>query len=193
MEGSTLDVYDAISIVLSVGSAFVALISLYFSFLKRGQLVMPPVRMYRLDPRTFDSVRSLKITLPLTFMNTGAVQKVVPDLRISVKTGDGPLLFNWREELETLPIFVPRGQEQLPLYPFQPTLNPYESVAKVYGFETEAESSDAVSALDRVEGGTALQATIEVREGKSWKGLRSFTLRYAGRVAVEDRYDRINW
>ena len=172
MENATVDIYDIIAILLSIGSSIVAMASLYFSYLKRGRIIIPPVRMYRLDPRTFNDVRSLKVTMPMTFMNTGAGQRVVADLRINVKTGDGPLYFTWREELESLRVFEPRGTEQLPTHPFQPTLNSYESVSRVYAFMTEPGSSDAVKALDAAEGGVALPATIELRNDGRWKPLR---------------------
>ena len=192
MEPGTLDLYDIISITISVGSAVVALISIYYGFLKRGRLVVPPIRMYRIDPHTYSDKRSFKVTLPITFMNTGAVQKVVPDLRISFQAASQRVVMHWQEEVTKLPIFVPRGTEEQPVYPFQPTLSPYESIARIYGFRTSKDDSDIVKSLEAVEGGSSVAARLELRTEEGWTPLQTFTLHYSGSVAIEDRYDRIN-
>ena len=192
MDPASADIYDITAIILSIASGIIAMASLYFSFLKRGQIVVPPVRMYRVDPRTTGDVRFLKITMPLTFMNTGAGQKVVSDLRVHVRAASGSVIFHWREELDTLRIFENRGSDNEVHYPFQPTLNGYESISRVYAFQTGADASSAILSLDKVEGGTALPATIELRGAGQWKPLRSFTLRYRGVIAVEDEYEKLN-
>ena len=191
--GHTADIYDVISIVFSLGGGAVALLSLYFSFLKQGLLTVLPVRMYKVDPWTSNGDRTLKLTIPLTFLNTGAGQKTVPDLRVRVKTPSGNMLLAWVEELDGLPVFQRQTDEASRRYPFQPTLKAYESLSRVYGFQSASASSTTVQALDDVEGGNALPAFVEIRTGpRHWRTLRRFTLHYAGSIAIEDDFERIN-
>ena len=185
-----LEMIEFVSLLLSLGGGAIAVISLYQSSLKRGQLMVLPLRMYRLEPLHFGGVRCLKLTAPMTFINTGAGHKSVADLRIRVPLGNDELIFGWREERDELAIYNQEGPDVV-RYPNQPTVFPYDSVSRIYGFTTTPEQADILEAFGSAEADRT--ATLEARmDSKGWVPIGSFTLHYRGRTDVVDDYETIN-
>lgn len=188
---------EIIAIVLSVVSTIVTFIDLYLNQFRRGRVAVPPVRAYRLEPLNFhsdgESYRGLRLTAALTFMNTGALSRAVDNLRIKIEMPDGDsLILDWRNECEA--IEQPSHESRLAT---QPTLGPYESLAKIYAFVSPYQPEDGkrVSKLEQY--GTdhperRVKATLEMLAHNRWIALRGFSLKHNGTNMIEIDFDRIN-
>ena len=196
------DFYDLLSMVFSITGGILGLISLYFSYLNVGTLSVMPIRVFKIVPDSFGDVRRITITIPMTFINNGAGQKVIPDLRIRVETPDGDIILDWSEELDEMPIYSQRDQHTLLKYPFQPTLKGYESISKVYGFRSLDECTPIVRSLERdgdirkmedKDPTKDVAAYIEARNSSGrWFNLCKFYIHYNGPGQLESDYERIN-
>ena len=185
--------YSLLSSVVSMAGGTLGTLSLYFTYLNVGAISVMPLKMYKVEPYTAGQTRTFKVTAPMTFINTGAGQKVIADLRIRVVAPEGDIVLDWVEELDQLPIFLRRNQENQPRYPFQPTLNDYESISRIYGFRTKKKYSDAIKALEKSETENHLDAHIELRTATGdWIKIGGFKLSYSGRIMVQYNYADIN-
>ena len=189
---------EQIAIVLSIFSTIVALISAYISQFKKGKIMVLPIRAYKLSPGNFSvdsqSYRKVELTLPLGFMNSGAVSHAVSDLRVRVTMDNNQeLILGWLWEYPTLESAWEQKQ-----FPAQPTLGPYASINRVYSFcnETIAEQGKLVMAMEAACGNDPKQiypAVLEMRTcNHHWRPLRRFGIHHPGRNRFEEDFSRIN-
>ena len=189
---------EIVALVLSIVSTIVAFVDIYINQYRKGRVTMPPLRVYRLEPLNFhsggESYRGLRLTAALTFVNTGALTKVVDNLRIRIEVPgvDGPLMLEWRDECESLESGPEGGK-----FATQPSLGPYSSLSKIYSFKSrsEPEIGRRVSTLEQF--GTdhperTVAATIEMLENGRWTRLRMFNLTHSGMNLIETDFSRIN-
>ena len=168
-------------------------ISLYFTYLNVGAISVMPLKMYKVEPYSMGEVRTFKITMPMTFINSGAGQKVIADLRIRVATPKADIILDWVDELDELPVYSRRNEANTPRYPFQPTLNEYESISKIYGFRTKKKYSNLIKELEKSDDEHQLDSFIELRSVTGdWIEIGSFNLSYAGRIMTQFDYSKIN-
>lgn len=182
---------------LSILSTFIALLSIYLSQLKKGKLVLPPIRGYRLEPLNFfegdKSYRGARVFLMLTFMNTGAQPKAIQDLRLklSVPEKDKEILFSWENECSDLNVKDQR-------FASQPTIGPYSSISRVYSFSSplKAEEGELVKELEAVcqkTPKTLYAAEIQLRGcGRCWQTLRKIAICPNGATHLEYNFELIN-
>ncbi|MBX2813057.1 MAG: hypothetical protein KTR25_14680 [Myxococcales bacterium] len=186
---------DLPSLVLSILSTVIAVASAYLAQFKKGDLSLPPLRTYRVEPLNYRvekaSYRALRLYLIVTLLNTGAITKAVSHMRVRLRSPDGSegLLF-WENEYEEL-----WGDEGT--YAKQPTLEPYGSRSAIYSFKSvlDVPTGLFVSALEesgKTSPEKAYSAEIQVLRGKSWKTYRKFLLHYDGSNRQEYDFMRIN-
>ncbi len=189
---------EIVAIVLSIFSTIVAFVDIYLNQFRRGRVVVPPLRAYRLEPLNFhvdnESYRGLRMTTALTFVNTGAVSRIVDHLRVRVKVPGAPrdLLLEWQNECEAL-----EQSSHESKFATQPTLGPYDGLSKIYSFVSpfEVEDGKIVSTLEAFGESNPSQgvtAALEMLSEHRWVPLRTFTLRHDGRNIIETDFDRIN-
>ena len=189
---------EIVAIVLSIFSTIVAFVDIYLNQFRRGKVVVPPIRAYRLEPLNFhvdnESYRGVQMTLALTFVNTGAISRIVDHLRVRVKVPDAPydLMLEWQNECEAL-----EQSSHETKFATQPTLGPYESLSKIYSFVSPFKVDDGkiVSKLEAFGDENPAQgvtATLEMLTEGTWAPLRGFTLRHDGRNVIETDFERIN-
>ncbi|MEM7676980.1 MAG: hypothetical protein AAF449_13330, partial [Myxococcota bacterium] len=126
---------EVVAIILAIVSTIVTFVDTYLNQFRRGRVTVPPLRAYRLEPLNFhnegESYRAVRLTAALTFVNTGALSKVVDNLRIRVAVPDAPheLTLSWSDECESI-----ESAHNERRFATQPTLGPYESISKIYSF-----------------------------------------------------------
>ena len=165
---------EIIAIVLAVLSTIVTFVDTYLNQFRRGRVSVPPLRAYRLEPLNFhrdgDSYRAVRLTTALTFVNTGALSRVVDNLRIRTRVPGEPhdLVFDWENECSAIEQSSHEGR-----FATQPTLGPYESISKIYAFgtKTQPEIGKQVSRLEQY--GTdnpeaVITATVEMLAKGHW-------------------------
>ncbi|MEO1339285.1 MAG: hypothetical protein AAFV29_26835, partial [Myxococcota bacterium] len=85
---------EVVAIVLSIVSTIVTFVDTYLNQFRRGRVLVPPLRAYRLEPLNFhadgESYRAVRMTAGLTFVNTGALSRVVDNLRIRLAVPGAP-------------------------------------------------------------------------------------------------------
>ena len=183
---------DIISFILSIFGSAVALLSMYFSKFKVGKLLLLPVRIYRLQGFTSGGSRYLSLTTSLTFVNTGTIFRAINDLRIRIDTPEKKnLILHWLEERDHISSVEERDEKRN--FPAQPTLQAYESVNKVYTFQSHPEDTELVKSLETSDEEERFSAHIELRTTKGqWKNLRDFNIHYFGRRKIEIDFEKIN-
>lgn len=188
---------EAYALILSIISTVVALVSTYLSQMKKGKIVVPPIRAYRLQPLNFhvesESYRAVSMMMPLTFMNTGARSQAVHDLRVQIpipeKSQD--LVLQWENEYTSL-------SSEDGHYATQPTLGPYASISCVYNFKNASlpEQGKLVSHVEETcekDANKFYRAHVQIRtSANSWCTLRTFAFRHSGRVYWENDFNKIN-
>ena len=187
------------SLFISIFSTIVALISAYISQFKKGRIIVPKVRAYKLDPLNFsvesESYRAVRCYIMLTFMNTGASSQAITDLRMRIPMPEknDTLILQWENEYPSLNADYKEAQ-----FASQATLAPYGSINRVYSFKskTEAASGKMVMAMEEICGQDAnksYSSFIEARDaGDRWYTLRKIAFRHAGRMMLEDNFEKIN-
>lgn len=182
---------DIVSLVLSVFGSTTALVSLYFSCFKVGQLFVLPLRIYILQPLNAQDKRLVQLVTSLTFLNDGAVTRAINDLRIRVQvSGKKDLILDWMHEYNEISLIKDVGAGN---FPIQPTLKAYESMNKIYGFQSTVEGSEAVDVMEKEEEAKSYPAFVEYRtEYGTFEVLRKFNFVYNGRRRWELNYNTIN-
>ncbi len=188
---------EVVAIILAVLSTVVTVIDLYWSNFRRGRVVVPPLRVLRLEPLNFhadgESYRSVRLTTALTFVNTGALSKVVDNLRIRVVMPNGqPVILDWRNECDSI-----EGDTTASRLATQPTLGPYESISKIYSFQTPSKAPVGLRVSELETYGEEnpdqrVEAVVEMLSDRDWKPLRSFWMTYRGANFIEIDFDRLN-
>lgn len=185
------------SLALSIISTVIAMISAYIAQYKKGKLLVPKIRAYRLEPLNFhvgdESYRAVRCYLMSTFINTGARTQALSDLRIRVKGVDKQdLILDWENEFPSLTSRFADGQ-----FANQATLGPYSSINRVYSFVNPyvAEQGKLVMAMEEQckDEKKMYTAYLEIRnENDQWQVLRKFAFRHAGCQWMETSFEKIN-
>jgi len=189
---------EVVAIVLSIVSTIVTFVDTYLNQFRRGRVSVPPLRAYRLEPLNFhadgESYRAVRMTAGLTFVNTGALSRVVDNLRIRLAVPGAPhdLILNWRDECDAI-----EHTQSTPRFATQPTLGPYESISKIYAFSspTEPTYGKIVSQLETYgeeNPQLTIPAKVEMLSEGTWVSVRDFQFAYSGRHMLETDFDRIN-
>lgn len=186
---------DFIALMFSAVSVIIALISLYFSKFSSGKIILPSLRAYRAEPFNFhqesDSYRGFRIYLPLSFINTGARQHTINDMRLVINLSNDKLILSWENELMALHHEAREGE-----FATQPTLKGYESIARIYSFVTPytPEGGKLVSEMEEHrETDPTYKATLELRNAnQQWETLCDFNLKYVGINRFETNFELIN-
>jgi len=187
---------NVLAIAIALLSVFLSLASLFFSRLKPGRLKTPPIRAYRVEPLNFHSggelFRRMRLFLPLTFVNTGAHQTAISDLRVRIQTKGGPVYLGWELELPSLD----GDPQHVGRFAGQPSLPGYESSSHVYTFLSMAvpEAGRLVKAIEDDNGQSAYEAILEQRKDatKSWSPMQKFRFHYDGRNRFEADFGKIH-
>ncbi len=191
---------EKFAVILSIFSTVVALVSAYLAQFKRGKIVVSPIRAYRVEPLNYqindENYRSVRLYLMITFMNTGAQNKALNDLRvrISIDNQQQDLVLDWEYECPSLH----SSTEECHLAS-QPTLGPYASTCCNYTFvspmETE-ETGKIVSAIEEAcekDETKVYRATLEARDPNNrWQPLANFAFRHNGTYNLEHNFSKIN-
>ena len=188
---SAFEVSDNISFLLSIFGSVVALISLYYSRFKLGRLKALPIKVYAAQPLNSGDHRLVKLVFPVTFINNGAVTRAVNDMRVRIAVpGEKDLILDWRYEYKEVSLLQDIG---IGHFPAQPTIKPYESINRIYGFQSDDEGGPAVAAMEKHEDAQKHAAFLEYYDHKNrWQVLNQFCVIYNGRRKWEMDYDRIN-
>ncbi len=188
---------DEIALTLSILSTVIAVVSVYISQLKRGKIVLPSVRGYRLEPLNFyvenEGYRAIRLSLMVTFMNTGAQTVSINDLRVKMPIPEKgkDLFLQWVDECPEL------ASEQRS-FASQPTLGPYGSSSHVYTFVSpfKPEFGQLVKYLEEVcekEPEKLYAAKIQLRCCKNcWSNLAEIYICPNGRNHIERDFNKIN-
>ena len=187
----SIEISDNISFLLSIFGSTIAIISLYYSRLKIGRLRGLPIKLYIAEPMNLQGGRAVKLVMPITFSNNGAVTRAVNDLRVRVVVpGEKDLLLDWIYEYKELSITESTGVGH---FPAQPTIKSYESINRIYGFQSDADGCAAVDAMEKHEDAQKYSAYLEYYNRKrKWCVLHKFTFAYNGRHTRELDYANIN-
>ncbi|WP_372368262.1 hypothetical protein [Candidatus Uabimicrobium sp. HlEnr_7] len=188
---SAFEISDNVSFMLSIFGSIVALVSLYYSRFKIGRLKALPLKMYVAQPLNSKDIRLVKLVLPVTFINNGAVTRAVNDMRIRVVVpGENDLVLDWIYEYKEVSLLQDIG---IGNFPAQPTIKPYESVNRIYGFQSDNKGGSSVAAMEKHEEAQKHLAYLEYySEKRKWRVLNQFCLIYNGRRKWEMDYDNIN-
>lgn len=190
---------DNIAIGLSIFSTIVALVSAYLSQFKKGKILIPPIRAYRIEPLNFndegESYRAFRLYLTLTFMNTGALPKALSDLRIRVRVPEEKkdVICDWENECPSLSA---RFEDME--FAVQPTLGAYESKSCIYTFisKYKVDTGKAVMKIEELgdkDENHGFTALLELRtKSNQWEILQKFTVHHSGRHRQERDFDKIN-
>ncbi len=187
------------SLAISLVSTFIAVISAYIAQYKKGKLVAPKIRAYRMEPLNFhsgeESYRAVRFYLMLTAINTGARTQAITDLRVRVKGVEGKqdLILEWENEFPCLTSRFADGQ-----FANQATLSPYSSINRVYSFTNlfEPAQGKLVSAMEaacKSDEKKTYPAYLEMRDvDDAWQVLRKFAFRHHGVQNMETNFEKIN-
>ncbi len=191
---------DKFAVLLSIFSTIVALVSAYIAQFKKGKVVVSPIRAYRVEPLNYqidnENYRAVRLYLMITFMNTGAQNKAINDLRVRISVDDQreDLLLDWEFECPSLHSSVEES-----CLASQPALGPYASACYNYTFVSGMENPDSgrlVSAIEEAcerSDSQAYLATLEARNSRNrWQPLTEFAFRHNGTYNVEHNFAKIN-
>lgn len=183
---------DIIALVLSILSFMVAFVSLYFSFLNKGKLSIPPLRAYKIEPLNFhlenNSYRAFRMFIPVSFVNTGAKQLTINELRIKITIESDSLILKWENELMALNHNANEGE-----FATQPTIKAYESISRIYTFVSGFTQKEGEMVMQMEKANVVYKATLEQRIGtKDWQGLLTFNVKHDGINHHESNFDFIN-
>ncbi len=191
---------DKFAVILSIFSTVVALVSAYIAQFKRGKVVVSPIRAYRVEPVNYqidnENYRAVRLYLMVTFMNTGAQNKAISDLRVRVSVDDQrqDLILDWEHECPSLHSSL----EECHLAS-QPALAPYASSCCNYTFVSNMETLEPGKLVSAIEAACdesetkAYRATLENRDSKNrWQPLAEFAFRHCGDYRIEHNFSRIN-
>ncbi len=188
---------ESIAILLSIFSTIVALISAYIAQFKRGKVLIPSIRGYRLEPLNFfedgNGYRGVRMYILITLMNTGAQNLAVHDLRIRIPITEQnqDLILFWENECSDL-----NGKDAQ--FAAQPTLPPYGSCSHVYTFVSafKADAGKLVSAVEEIctqNPNKIYPAQIQLRTSQDkWQTLCQIAFQHSGRNWLERDFSKIN-
>jgi len=191
---------DKFAVILSIFSTVVALVSAYIAQFKKGKVVVSPIRAYRVEPLNYqidnENYRAVRLYLMITFMNTGAQNKAINDLRVRVFVDDQrqDLILDWEFECPSLHSPI----EECGLAS-QPTLMPYASACCNYTFVSSMETVEEGKLVSAIE--TACEdsktkvyhATLEARDPSNrWQPLAEFAFHHCGINNLEHNFSKIN-
>jgi len=192
---------EKLAVILSIFSTVIALLSAYLAQFRRGKIVVAPIRAYRVEPLNYyidddESYRAVRLYLMITFMNTGAQNKAINDLRVRVSVDDQQqeLILDWEYECPSL--HSPTEECKLAS---QPTLAPYASSCCNYTFVSGmevVETGKLVSAIEETcekSKTKVYSATLEARTPSNhWQPLVQFAFHHCGIHNLEHNFSKIN-
>lgn len=188
---SFTDSIDQISFAFSIFGFVVALISLYYSRFKLGNLKALPLKLYAAQPLNFSSGRAVRVVSPVTIVNTGASIRAINDLRMRIIVpGQKDLILDWVYEYKELSLTQDIG---VGILPAQPTIKSYESMNKIFGFQSNEDATDAIVEIEKHEKAEKYKGFIEYyNDTLKWKILSTFYFEYNGYRKWEMNYKNIN-
>jgi len=191
---------DKFAVILSIFSTVVALVSAYVAQFKKGKIVVSPIRAYRVEPLNYlidnENYRAVRLYLMITFMNTGAQNKAINDLRVRVAVDDQQqdLILDWEYECPSLH----SSTEECRLAS-QPALAPYASSCCNYTFVSGMETAESGKLVSAIEETCDLRetkvycATLEARDRSNrWLPLAQFSFHHRGVNNIEYNFAKIN-